>query len=84
MALRSQLTALSGFNDSITKVGTRLELGHSVTEALDAIRWARPIAEISYALDAIDWYHCRHGSDDFERYSDLWTAHCWIKKFQTA
>lgn len=60
-----------------------LELGHSVTEALDAIHWARPIAGTPYAIDAVDWYHCRHGSDDFERYSDVWAAHCWIKKFQT-
>jgi protein-tyrosine phosphatase len=38
-----------------------LESGWDPIEALDAIRHARPIADIAYAGDALDHYHRRHG-----------------------
>ncbi len=39
-----------------------LDRGWAPSEALDAIRRARPIAAISYAEDAARWYSDRHGA----------------------
>jgi len=47
-----------------------LESGWDPVEALDAIRDARPIAEIAYAEDALDHYHRSHDVPPADRASD--------------
>ena len=54
-----------------------LEMGYSPTEALDAIRTARPIAGIEYADQASDWFHYWHDSPAEVRWAarhaiDVW------------
>ncbi len=47
-----------------------LESGSEPIEALDAIRDARPIADIGYAGDALNHYHRSHGIPASQRTSD--------------
>ena len=47
-----------------------LESGSKPIEALDAIRDARPIADIGYAGDALNHYHRSHGIPASQRTSD--------------
>jgi dual specificity phosphatase 3 len=47
-----------------------LESGSEPIEALDAIRDARPIADIGYAGDALNHYHRSHGIPARQRTSD--------------
>lgn len=54
-----------------------MELGFSAVEALEAIRSARPIANIEYAEQAADWYHRRHGSSDSVRFGDRRAIRRW-------
>jgi protein-tyrosine phosphatase len=41
-----------------------LALGWDPAEAIDAIRTARPIANVWYAEDALDWHHARSGASE--------------------
>jgi predicted protein tyrosine phosphatase len=47
-----------------------LALGWDPVEALEAIRTARPIANVAYATDAIDWHHDRIAASAEQRRLD--------------
>ncbi len=47
-----------------------LDQGVDPVDAVDAIRRARPIAGVSYAEDALGWFHRRHDVDPARRSED--------------
>ena len=58
-----------------------LEYGWDAIEALDAIREARPIADIAYASDALDHYHrCYEISSD-QRSADVDRLEAWQRGY---
>jgi protein-tyrosine phosphatase len=58
-----------------------LELGWDATDALDAIRDARPIADIAYASDALDHYHRSHEIPQEQRTTDLDRFEAWQRGY---
>jgi len=60
-----------------------LELGWDPIEALDAIRKARPIADIVYAGDALDHFHRRGDVPTELRIDDLDRLEAWKRGYST-
>ena len=60
-----------------------LELGWDPIEALDAIRTARPIADIAYAGDALDHFHRRGDVPQHLREEDLDRLEAWKRGYST-
>jgi protein-tyrosine phosphatase len=60
-----------------------LELGWDPIEALDAIRTARPIADIAYAGDALDHFHRRGDVPPHLREEDLDRLEAWKHGYST-
>jgi dual specificity phosphatase 3 len=55
-----------------------LAQGWDPVAALESIRGARPIAAISYAGDALDWWHSLSRATDAKIGHDLKTVHGWL------
>jgi protein-tyrosine phosphatase len=60
-----------------------LELGWDPIEALDAIRKARPIADLAYAGDALDHFHRRGDVPQDLRDEDLGRFEAWRRGYST-
>ena len=54
-----------------------LALGTDPVDALDAVRSNRPIANVWYAEDALDWWHRRSGAAETVRHSDRRRVAAW-------
>ncbi len=60
-----------------------LEDGWDPIEALDAIRGARPIADIGYARDALDHFHRIHNVSPDQRTRDRDRLDAWFRGYPT-
>ena len=60
-----------------------LDLGWDPIAALDAIRNARPIADIGYAPDALDHYHRSHNVPRDEQVLDRDRLEAWLRGYPT-
>jgi dual specificity phosphatase 3 len=60
-----------------------LERGVDPIEALEAIRSARPIADIGYAADALDHYHRNHEIPQDTRVHDRDRLEAWMRGYPT-
>jgi len=60
-----------------------LQLGWLPIEALDAIRTARPIADIAYASDALDHFHRHNDVLPGQRTEDLDRLEAWKRSYST-
>jgi hypothetical protein len=60
-----------------------LESGWDPIDALQAIRDARPIADIAYATDALNHYHRSHGAPADQRTIDRDRLIAWKKGYPT-
>jgi hypothetical protein len=61
-----------------------LELGWDPIEALDAIREARPIADIGYATDALNHYHRTQTIPANRQVEDRDRLEAWVRGYSTA
>ncbi len=60
-----------------------LEEGWDPIDALEAIRGARPIADVAYAPDALDHYHRTHDVDPDRRARDRDRVAAWMRGYPT-
>ena len=60
-----------------------LELGWDPIDALDAIRAARPIADVAYAGDALDHFHRSHDVSEADRMLDRDRLTAWQRGYPT-
>jgi dual specificity phosphatase 3 len=57
-----------------------LSQGWAPDVALDAIRAARPIAAIGYAIDALDWWHCSSRATPLQVARDRAAVRAWFEE----
>ena len=65
----------------MVRARNRLELNWDPMGAIEAIRSARPIADVRYAEDALDHYHRVHDIDDRAAGDNIGRVEAWTRGY---